>query len=212
MMSGRVTLIMAVLVLAGMASPIPAAQAQEGNDAALKRQLEEVRQQLQELQLKVQRMEVELNAARAPSPAAVPAPVVAPTAGNPPPPATAAPVGTGVAPMPSSTAAPVTAVPSTVNQPSPAPLRVEAGTSPSQPAVPEAFQWRETLKDQWHNVKAGMSSEEIRGLLGKPSREFTLDGKPVWYYSYPGIGNGSVMFSRDGDTVAGWQHPPFGFW
>jgi len=89
---------------------------------------------------------------------------------------------------------------------------VEAGTPPSTTAIPEAFQWRETLKEQWHSIKAGMSSEEIRKLLGTPSREFTIDGKPVWYYAYPGIGNGSVMFNRDGHTVAGWQHPPHGFW
>ena len=209
---GRVALLLAVLVLTGMTAWIPVAQAEEGNEAALKRQLEEVQQQLHELELKVQRMETERSAAQASSPAAVPAPIVAPTPGNPSPPAPAAPVVTGAAPMPSSTVAPATAVPSTVSYPSPAPVRVEAGTSPSPAAVPEAFQWRETLKDQWHSVKAGMSGEEIRKLLGTPSREFTLDGKPVWYYSYPGIGNGSVMFSRDGHTVAGWQHPPFGFW
>ncbi len=209
---GRVALLLAVLELAGMTAWIPVAQAGEGNEAELKRQLEEVQQQLHELELKVQRMETERRAAQAPSPAAVPVPIVSPTAGNPPPPAPAAPVGTGAAPMPSSTVVPAAAVPSTGSQPSPAPVRVEAWTSPSPAAVPEAFQWRETLKDQWHSVKAGMSGVEIRGLLGTPSREFTLDGKPVWYYSYPGIGNGSVLFSRDGHTVAGWQHPPFGLW
>ncbi len=220
MMTGRVVLMLAALVLATMVSLIPA-HAEEGNDAALRRQLEAVQQQLQDLQLKVQRMESELGATQAPSPAAVAAPmpsstvapaVVAPAPDSPSTSAPAIPVETGAAPMPSSTTAPATAVPLTGSQPFPAPVRVEAGTSPPQPAVPEAFQWRETLKDQWRSVKAGMSSEEIRKLLGTPSREFTVDGKPVWYYSYPGIGNGSVMFSRDGHTVAGWQHPPFGFW
>lgn len=209
---GRVALLLAVLVLMGMPARIPLAQAEEGNEAALKRQLEAVQQQLHELQLKVQRMESDLGAAQAPSPAAVPEPIVGPTAGNPPPPASAMPVGTGAAPVPSSTTAPATAAPTAGSPPFLAPVRVEAGTSPSPAAVPDAFQWRERLKDQWHGVKAGMSGEKIRELLGTPSREFTLDGKPVWYYSYPGIGNGSVMFSRDGHTVAGWQHPPFGFW
>jgi len=187
MMTGRIALILVALVLATMVSLIPA-RADEGTEVALKRQLEEVQQQLHELQLKVQRMESELDATQASSSAAV------------------------TAPPPTSTVTPPSAVPLTASQPAPAPVRVEAGTSLTPAAVPEAFQWRETLKDQWHSVKAGMNGEEIKGLLGTPSREFTLDGKPVWYYSYPGIGNGSVMFSLDGHTVAGWQHPPFGFW
>jgi hypothetical protein len=103
-------------------------------------------------------------------------------------------------------------IPPAVSQSSPSPVQPEAGASPSPTAVPDAFQWREMLKGQWHSVKTGMSDGEIRKLLGTPSREFTLDGKSVWYYSYPGIGNGSVLFSRDEHTVAGWQHPPFGFW
>jgi hypothetical protein len=187
MMTRRFTMIMAVLALTTMVPSMPA-QAEEGNEAALKRQLDEVQQQLHELQHKVLDMESRIGAAQAPSPAAVPASIPSPT--------------------------PATAIvaPSTITQPAPEPVRVEAGTSASPAVVPAAFQWREMLKDQWHSVKTGMSGEEIRGLLGKPSREFTLDGKPVWYYSYPGIGNGSVMFSRDGQTVAGWQHPPFGFW
>ena len=188
MMSVRLIMIIAVLALTTLLSVMPA-HAEAGNEAALKRQLEEVQQQLHELQLRVLRMESELGAAQAPSPATVPAS------------------------MPSSTPAPSAVVaPSTVTRTAPAPVQVEAGTAPPPPAVPVAFQWREILNDQWHSVKAGMSGEEIRKLLGTPSREFTLDGKPVWYYSYPGIGNGSVMFSRDGHTVAGWQHPPFGFW
>jgi hypothetical protein len=153
----------------------------------LKRQLEAVRQQLHELQIKVLDMESKLGTAQAPSPAA------------------------DTASLPSSAPVTATVAPSNITPPS-APVRVEAGTSPSPAVVPAAFQWREMLKDQWRNVKAGMSGEEIGKLLGTPSRELTLDGKPVWYYSYPGIGNGSVMFSRGGHTVAGWQHPPFGFW
>jgi hypothetical protein len=180
-------MIMVLLALAAMVSMMPA-QAEEGNEAALKRQLDEVQQQLHELQFKVLDIESRIGAAQAPSPAAVPASI------------------------PSPTPPPVIVAPSTITQPAPAPVRVESGTSRSSAVVPAAFQWREMLKDQWHSVMAGMSAEEIGKLLGTPSRKLTLDGKPVWYYSYPGIGNGSVMFSRDGHTVAGWQHPPFGFW
>jgi len=186
MMAIRITTVMAVLALSIMVSSM-AARAEEGNEATLKRQLEEVRQQLHELQIKVLDMESKLGTVQAPPPAADPAS------------------------LPSSAPVTATVAPSNITRPS-APVRVEAGTSPSPAVVPAAFQWREMLKDQWRNVKAGMSGEEIGKLLGTPSRELTLDGKPVWYYSYPGIGNGSVMFSRDGHTVAGWQHPPFGFW
>jgi hypothetical protein len=220
-MIARVALMLTGLALAGMASWMPAAQAEENNEAALRHQLEAVQQQLHELQFKVQRLESKLGAEQAPSPAVVAAPPtsipapanVVPAAGSMPPPTPVMPVGAGPTPMPPSTAAPVPAASSAVTPQTPlAPVRVEAGTPPSTTAIPEAFQWRETLKEQWQSIKAGMSSEEIRKLLGTPSREFAIDGKPVWYYSYPGIGNGSVMFSRDGHTVAGWQHPPYGFW
>jgi len=220
-MTARVAVMMTALALSGMASWLPVAQAEESNEAALRSQLEAVRQQLHELQFRVQRLESELGAVQAPTseavvapPSSTPAPTnVVPAAGSIPSPTLVTPVGAAATPMPPSTAAPVPAASSAVTpQTPPAPVRVEAGTPPSTTAIPEAFQWRETLKEQWRSIKAGMSSEEIRKLLGTPSREFTIDGKPVWYYSYPGIGNGSVMFSRDGHTVAGWQHPPYGFW
>jgi len=219
MMTARVAVIMTALVLSGMASWMPVAQSEESNEAALRHQLEAVQQQLHELQFKVQRMESELGAS--PSPAAVAAPPtsttapvpVIPAAGSMPSPTPVMPVGAAATPMPPSTAVPVPAASSSVTpQPPSAPVRVEAMTPPSPAAIPEAFQWREALKAQWHGIRAGMSGEEIRKLLGTPSREFALDGKPVWYYAYPGIGNGSVMFSRDGHAVAGWQHPPYGFW
>jgi len=186
-MTARVTMIMAFLALTtGVSSP--PVQAEESNEAALMRQLEEVQQQLHELQLKVQDMESKLGSEQAPSQAGVPAS------------------------MPSATPARATADPSSSNQPAPAPVGMEAGTNPLPASVPDAYQWREKLKDQWHSIMTGMSYEEIRKLLGTPSRELAVDGKPVWYYAYPGIGNGSVMFSRDGHTAVGWQHPPFGFW
>jgi len=202
-------MIMAVLVLALLSARIPVAQAGDDSKAALRRQLEEVQQQLQELQRKVQRMESELNAVPAQpqpqptTPAAQTTPAIDSQLHSTPP----AQPGPGSAPMPSPAAASAAD-----SRPPPAPVQVEAGRFPEPAAVPEAFQWRETIKEQWHNVSVGMSGEEVMQLLGTPSREFTVDGKAVWYYSYPGIGNGSVLFSRDGHTVASWQHPPFGFW
>jgi hypothetical protein len=174
MMIGRVALKLAALVLAATAAWMPVAQSEEGNEAALMHQLEDVLQQLHE----VQRMKAELSAVQAPS----------------------------------SAPAPAIAAPPAASLPPAAPVRVEAGSSPSPAAIPDALQWRGALREQWRSVKAGLSREEIRERLGTPSREYTLDGKPVWYYTSPGIGNGSVLFSRSGHTVAGWQHPPYGFW
>ena len=211
MMTARVAVMMTTLALSGMASWIPVAQAEESNVDAMRRQLEAVQQQLHELQSKVQRLESELGAAQAPASTPAVADVV-PAAGSMPSPTAVMPVGAGATPMPPSTAVPAPSASSSGNPATPAPVRVEAMTSPSPAAIPEAFQWSETLKTQWRSIKAGMSSEEIRKLLGRPSREFTIDGKPVWYYAYPGIGNGSVMFNRDGHSVASWQHPPYGFW
>jgi hypothetical protein len=208
-MTGRVSLLMAALMLAGMASLTSIALADEESEAPLQRQLEEVRQQLHELQLKVQHMEAEQSAAQAPSAPVDPAaPVVGPSTGGHPPPAPPVQPATGAAAAPS---APAVETSSTGNQPLPAAVGAETGTSPPPSAAPESSQRREMLRDQWRGIKAGMSRDEIRGLLGSPSRELIIDGKPLWYYSYPGIGNGSVLFSRDSHTVAAWQHPPFGF-
>jgi hypothetical protein len=212
MTTARVAVMTTALALLGMASMMPGVQAEESNETSLRRQLEAVQQQLHELQSRVQRMESELGTAQAPSPAAAPANAV-PAAGSTPSPTPVMPVGAAATPVPTSSAASVPAASSSVApRITPAPVRVEAAAPLSTTAIPEAFQWREALKEQWRSVKGGMSSEEIRKLLGTPSREFTIDGKPVWYYAYPGIGNGSVMFGRDGRTVVGWQHPPYGFW
>jgi hypothetical protein len=214
--------IMPALVLAGLVASLPVVQADESGDASMKRQLEEVRQQLRELQLRVERMEAERRASAAdrPGSAASSTPPSAPTQTTVKPrPATQPPVAAEpaeAAPAPPSTPARTEIAPSEGNPEPAAAARIEAGAPQAPPAVTEALQWHETLKDQWRSVKAGMSGEDIRKLLGAPSREFTIDGKPVWYYSYPGLGRGSVLFSRKGHTVTGWQHPPlglgFGFW
>jgi hypothetical protein len=191
MRSSRYGVMMVTLSLAVLTALMPPARADEGGEAALRQQLEEVRRQLNELQLKLERMEAE----HAAETAAPPAPVAAPPA---------APAANSTTSTPPAAGPPATTVP--------VPPRVEAARAPATPAVPDAFQWREALKEQWSGVKAGMNGEQIRQLLGAPSREFALDGRPVWYYNYPGVGNGSVLFGRDGGTVVGWQHPPFGFW
>lgn len=56
-----------------------------------------------------------------------------------------------------------------------------------------------------------MNTTQVREQLGEPERQFLIDGKPVWHYSYPGVGSGSIMFSTAGQVI-GAQNPPFSFW
>jgi len=69
-MTARVAVMMTALALSGMSSWMPVTQAEESNEDALRHQLEAVQQQLHELQFRVQRLEAELGAAQAPTPAA----------------------------------------------------------------------------------------------------------------------------------------------
>ena len=95
--------------------------------------------------------------------------------------------------------------------PTPAAATTVATTSTPVNSVDPALQSLGRLKEAWKGITAGMSNAQVRELLGEPARQFTIDGKPIWYYSYPGVGNGSVMFSAKGQVV-GSQNPPFGFW
>ncbi|MFI5398637.1 MAG: outer membrane protein assembly factor BamE [Candidatus Binatia bacterium] len=67
------------------------------------------------------------------------------------------------------------------------------------------------LKDHWQSVKLGMTMQQIEALVGRPDRIVKLSSKNVWYYSYPDVGNGSVVFAEDG-TVIDLQTPPFNTW
>jgi hypothetical protein len=219
----QASLVVTILMLATLGTSPPVVQADESSDAEMKHQLEELRQQLRELQLKVQRMEVESRA----GPAAKPGSSVSsksyavPTQTTlTPPPATQS--QTAVTEPAKGAAAPSSTSPQTVGTPQvaiPGPTTANGlgrGTPPTPTVVTEALEWHEMLKEQWHSIKAGMTTDDIKKLLGPPSRAFTLDGRPVWYYSYPGLGNGSVLFGRESHTVTSWQQPPlgfgFGFW
>jgi hypothetical protein len=70
---------------------------------------------------------------------------------------------------------------------------------------PEAF-----LRTNWSKIKADMDEGEVASLLGQPSKKFTLDGRNVWYYYYPGTGSGSVFFSDAGRVTS--RQSPFGLW
>jgi hypothetical protein len=59
----------------------------------------------------------------------------------------------------------------------------------STPVVPRAA---------WRQVREGLTADEVRALVGAPTKTFELAGKTVWYYYYPSVGAGSVFFGSRG--------------
>jgi hypothetical protein len=58
-------------------------------------------------------------------------------------------------------------------------------------------------KQNWRKLEAGMSREQVRTLLGEPTK--VIKGvKILWYY--PNIYGGFVSFDLDGN-LAGWNEP-----
>lgn len=66
---------------------------------------------------------------------------------------------------------------------------------------------KQSIRDNWHALKRGMSDQDVYALIGAPTSRFKLNNAPVWYYDYQGIGRGSVMFSKEGKLID-WQAPP----
>jgi septal ring factor EnvC (AmiA/AmiB activator) len=64
------------------------------------------------------------------------------------------------------------------------------------------------MREGWKQLKTGLTQEKVKSLLGAPQKTFMLSGKLVWYYYYPAVGGGSVMFDSNGHVV-GHQAPPF---
>ncbi len=90
-------------------------------------------------------------------------------------------------------------------------VQTNAAPSTAGVAAAAAAQLRRedaAVRDGWKKLKSGLTQEEVKGLLGAPQQSFTLGGKLVWYYNYPAVGSGSVMFDTNGHVV-GHQAPPF---
>ena len=68
-----------------------------------------------------------------------------------------------------------------------------------------------SISQRWRTLERGMTVEEVEALLGLPQRVIEVDSKIVWYYRYPNVGAGSVVFDPD-KRVSGWQKPPFHGW
>ncbi len=78
------------------------------------------------------------------------------------------------------------------------------------PARPELTTLHETeeLKANWKKLQRGLSETQLLQLLGKPNSKTRVNNQTLWYYVYPVIGRGSVMFDYNG-KVSAWQKPPF---
>ena len=68
-----------------------------------------------------------------------------------------------------------------------------------------------SVRDNWHKVQAGMSGDQVAALLGQPAQKFMLGNQQVWYYAYPGSGSGSVIFSPGGRVISSQSPPAFGW-
>jgi hypothetical protein len=66
------------------------------------------------------------------------------------------------------------------------------------------------LKLRWSKVAPGMTGPEVTETIGEPAAKLAIDGRPVWYYIYAGIGRGSVMFDGGG-RVSSLQAPAVGW-
>ena len=69
------------------------------------------------------------------------------------------------------------------------------------PAAPSA-----NPSDNWRRVRQGMTREQVKSLVGEPSKAFELDGSQVWYYRYEAGTAGSVFYDSAG-RVTGLQRP-----
>lgn len=96
---------------------------------------------------------------------------------------------------------------------SPSKSSFEGSQSPAAPVPPSPAPAApaESVRDHWRRIDHGMTTQEVEALLGPPQRTMTVNTRTVWYYTYPEVGSGSVVFAPD-DGVADWQVPPFNTW
>jgi hypothetical protein len=173
----------ASLVLTGLAA-MTSAHAAEPDVAGLEREVATLRAIVQRLQARVDRLEKVAPPSEDASAAGATraAPALAMQASAQPEAHTAARAPTPAAPI--------------------AAQQLDAGASDPGPEA--------RLRINWSKIAAGMSSTDVSSLLGEPSRRLTLDGRSVWYYIYPALGNGSVFFTAS-DRVSSHQSPfPWG--
>jgi hypothetical protein len=95
--------------------------------------------------------------------------------------------------------------------PTPAPPAASQGVSAAEPDASLSPAERASLRDQartadalrrWGEVKAGMSQDDVRRLLGEPSSTVPVANRVGWYYRYGQATGGSVFFNHDGSVIS----------
>lgn len=76
----------------------------------------------------------------------------------------------------------------------------------SAPATPG-----DSIRKHWREISRGMSAQDVETLIGRPQRTMNVNLRTVWYYTYPEVGSGSIVFAPEGG-VDDWQAPPFNTW
>jgi hypothetical protein len=71
-------------------------------------------------------------------------------------------------------------------------------------AGPEA-----ALRTAWSRLEPLLDQDDVRRLLGEPSKRLVIDGRNAWVYLYPGLGTGSVFFTNAGRVSS--RQSPFGW-
>jgi hypothetical protein len=88
----------------------------------------------------------------------------------------------------------------------------QAAAAPATPAAqPSAPAPSDSIREHWRQIDRGMTVQNIEALIGPPQRTMTVNLKTVWYYTYPEVGSGSIVFAQDGG-VDDWHTPPFNTW
>lgn len=175
-------IVAATLLLAPLRLPAEPPVGHDGDIAALRTQVEALREAVQAMQLRLDAIETQLGNG---------APLTAA-------PAIATPHATASAPpKPGAQAHAATSTPP--------PASGATADSSARTLTPQ-------IVESWDGLHESMEPADVRRLLGEPSRRFELRGQSVWYYHYTGVGSGSVMFSRGDGRVMSWQRPPFHGW
>ncbi len=87
----------------------------------------------------------------------------------------------------------------------------KAAQAAARQAAQQIHNKESSVRDNWHKIQSGMSEQEVAALLGQPAQKFMLGSQQVWYYAYPGSGSGSVIFSPGHRVISSQSPPAFGW-
>lgn len=77
------------------------------------------------------------------------------------------------------------------------------GSQKLEPIIFESGNWREI--SNWRQLKMGMTTSQVREILGEPEKIDAGGVLTFWYWDYPG--GPSVQFYSDSGRLYGWSEP-----